>query len=200
MPTYPLTLPDFELVGARMRLLRGTTKVQSPFTGKRQVGELPFALWGLSFKLPILDEEESRDWKVFVAELRGQYGTFKALVPGYNGPTTGYAGAVGVVAGASQLGTSLVTDGWANSQSIFHKSNFFTVNNELKMLTAAASSNGSGQMTVSFEPALRSSPADNAVIEIANPYAVMASINDDMGWDISPPELYDMAFEAVEAF
>lgn len=200
MPTYPLDLPDVEFVSARLRIVRASTVVRSPFTGKTQAGELPFSLWALRFQLPVLDEEEARDWKVFVAQLHGQFGTFKAKIPGYTGPTTGYAGAQGLVNGADQTGLSLVTDTWANSSSLFHKGNWFTVNDELKMITADVSSNGSGAATLAFEPALRESPANNAPITFLDPYCIMSPVSDDSGWDIDAPELYSFAFEAAERF
>lgn len=201
MPTYPLDIPsNIEITGARIRMVRSTTLASSPFTGKRQAGEQAFALWAARFTLPSLEPLEAVDWRVFSLELRGRYGTFKFPIPNYTAPSSGYVGAAGLVQGANQVGTSLITDGWSISTLVLKKGDYFMVNGELKMMTADATTNGSGVVTLNFEPALRAAPADNAALTITNPYCVMAPITDDLGWDIEPPELYKFVFEAVEAF
>jgi len=201
MPTYPLTMPsNVPIISARIRMVRSTTIAASPFTGKRQAGEQAFAAWAIQFTLPELDAPEAVDWRVFALELRGRYGTFKFNIPNYTAPTSGYGGAAGLVNGANQVGTALITDGWSNSTLVLKKGDYFMVNNELKCMTADATTNGSGQATLNFEPALRYSPADNAALTITNPYCIVAPLSDDMGWDISPPELYKFVFEGVEAY
>ena len=199
---FPLDLPTTEwFTNLQWRMLRATSVQRSPFTGKRQALAQPFALWACQFTLAALEEADAIAWQAFLIELEGQAGTFKMPVFPYSGPRSGYAGAAGVVQGAGQLGTSLVTDGWSNSVPILNHGDWFTINDELKMVKGNKSSNGSGQATIDFMPPLRTSPADNAALNITSPYAVMSPVSDDLGWAITPPVMVGpIQLQAIEAF
>lgn len=200
-PSYPLTLPSSpEFEEFDMTLARRTSVGQSIFNGAEQRDEQPFALWFMSGLLPKLDVIEAREWQSFIVEMRGQVGTTQVPIPGYTGPSTGYAGSAGLVNGASQTGTDLITDGWSLSTSLFNKGDYITVNDELKMIMAAISSDGGGNATLAIEPALRFSPANNDPLEISVPYAVMRFPNDEMGWRLHHAMLSSVPFQMVEAF
>lgn len=285
MPTYPLTLPTGTgFKDAKLTLLRQTSVSTSIFTGKTQRGEQPMALWLFDGKLILMEDEKlARDWRATIVELHGQIGTFQLPVPGYVSPSTGYSDSAGLIFGASQTGLSLNTDGWAISSLIFNRGDYFTVNNELKivaqsngLLSAVVTAGGSGysindvltviggtgvaakltvtgvsadavttvalrkegsytinplliggaatgagtgatfdftmqtleeynsdvdgEMGVTFEAILRTSPANNAPLVIINPFSVMRLVNDDVGWQLSPPVLHAIGFRAIEDF
>lgn len=197
-----LDLPSKELFSnVEWRIIRATSVNRSPFTGKSQKLSQPFALWAAQFTLVDLEEADARLWRAFLIDLEGQAGSFKMPVPAYNGPSTGYVGAAGLVNGAAQLGTSLVTDGWSNNTTVLQRGDWFTVNDELKMCMATETTNGSGQVTIDFKPALRTSPADNAPLNITTPYAVMSPAGDEHGWSINPPvRIGPITLQAIEAF
>lgn len=76
-----------------------------------------------------------------------------------------------LVKGASQVGSSLVTDGWThNITGILKAGDIFTVNsiNTVYELTADANSDNSGNATLAISPDIYvgSSPADDAVLTI----------------------------------
>lgn len=201
MAVFPISLPaepGFE--DAEFKLIRNTTIAQSPFTGSSQRSEQPFALWAFKSSVPNMEEDRAREWRAILTELRGQVGTFKLIPPGYSGPSTGYSGPAGLVKGASQSGNSLITDGWSTNTLIFNRGDFLTVNNELKLLTADATTDGLGEVTLEFEAALRSSPPDNEPIVVTNPFVVMRLVRDDLGWRIRHPVLSTIQIEAMEAF
>lgn len=104
----------------------------------------------------------------FVNKQAGQYGVFD-WSPGASFATQGTGVGTPLVAGGSQSGTSLTTDGWGASQTVMKAGDFFSVAGDPKVyqLTADVTSNGSGQATMEFFPALRLTPADNAVIDIS---------------------------------
>jgi hypothetical protein len=125
---------------------------------------------------------------------RGQMGTAVGfdwyMDQNCNTHTTGTftTGSTPLVKGAAQTGSSLITDGWANSTAVILKGDVFTIANvnhvnpqslastgtaQQFVATANGTSDGSGNLTVSISPSITTgtgfqtvdaSPADNAAI------------------------------------
>lgn len=77
-----------------------------------------------------------------------------------------------LVNGASQLGSSLIADGFTASVAIPQLAYFsFSVSSHtyLHAVTSSGSANGSGQATMNIAPMLRVSPADNAALNFTTP-------------------------------
>lgn len=186
---------------ARFGLSSNALTFQSPLNGTVQTVEFPGARWMLTASLPPMKRDTASDWQSFFAQLRGMSGRFYAGDPKGRVPR-GTALGTPLVNGASQTGTSLITDGWTISQAAALKAgDYFQVGTELKVVLATVASNGSGQATITFEPPLRASPADNAPIITSNPVCIMRMTNNDQaGWDIEEAAVYGMAFSAVESF
>lgn len=201
MPTFPLAFPtEPGIQDAEILLLRKTNVAQSIFTGAEQRSENPFHLWTISGTIPVIDGDDAaaRDWRAFILELRGQVGTFNLPVPGITGPSTNYSGTAGVVKGASQLGDSVITDGWTASTPLLNRGDFFMIGGELKMCMANISTSGIGEATIVFEPAIVSSPADNSIVVLNNPFVTMRMATDTLSWNLTSPVLHSFNFEAVE--
>lgn len=172
----------------------------SPLNGYIQALYLPGTRWAATYTFPPMDGENAAILKAFLMSLEGSAGRFY-------GKDFSYAGARGVatgtplVNGASQTGGTLITDGWTAGQTgILKKGDYFTVNNELKMMTADVNSDGSGNATLQFKPNLRSSPNDNASIEVSAPTCVMMlTDNDQTQWEAEPPYIHSITINAVEA-
>ena len=85
----------------------------------------------------------------------------------------GAGGGTPLVNGASQTGASLITDGWPNTTTVLKAGDVINVGglNPVFRVLADATTNGSGQVTLSLDPPIRagSSPADNAAIVINSP-------------------------------
>ena len=95
------------------------------------------------------------------------------LMPGSGLAANGAGGGSPLVNGASQSGTSLVTDGWTAAAAVRMKAgDCFTVAglDVLFRATADISSDGSGNATITIEPPIvaGSSPANNAALTIAS--------------------------------
>ncbi len=104
-----------------------------------------------------------------MASLDGEYGRVKVRDWGRSGRTP--AG-VPVVDGANQTGTQIQSKGWTPGTVVLRQGDYFTVNDELKMVTADVTSAANGTAMIVFAPMLRGSPPANAVIEIAKPYGI----------------------------
>lgn len=176
-----ITLPTLRLAHATI----GMELIQSPLTttaGVSQITSFPSKLWHLSFATVAFhkDEDAYREWSLALNQLSDLANCFHFGPPDYDGPSTGYAGPTPVVNGGSQLGTSLICDGVSNSVPIVKAGDFasFTVtspggnsNRQLFKIAANASSNGSGQVTLTLTKPIRQAPANDATVQIFTPTA-----------------------------
>lgn len=171
---------DWALVG-------NTQAFASPLSGAVQTLELPSPRWRFAMEFRNLLEPDAALLQAFLVQLRGRSGRFYMHNMARSAPR-GVATGTPLVNGAAQTGNTLATDGWPPSTTgILKAGDFFGVNGELKMLVADASSNVSGQATLTFEPPLRASPADNAAITTSQPTATFMLDEDAMRWVTHPP-------------
>lgn len=179
------------------RLVQPAQQNISQWTGARQVLASGRGWWECSLTLPpIVGETAVNSWRAFTALARGAANDFRVPV---NELSQSSSTATPQINGANQTGRSLNTDGWPNSTTVLYAGQFVTIGNQLLQLTADISSNASGQATISFEPAIRVSPSDNAAIEFKNPYALMYFV-EDPGYSVEPGLVYSMSFNLRESF
>ena len=76
----------------------------------------------------------------------------------------------------------------------------FSSHSKVYMVTADASTNGSGQTTLAIEPALMATIADNESIMVANVPITVSMAGDLVESSFQPPLLYDYSLSAVESF
>lgn len=188
---------------AKFSLRSNTQLFTSPLNRSSQTLELPGAVWGGDFTLPpIQDPAIAAAWAVFFVQLRGQSGRFYAGDPKGATPR-GTPTGTPLVAGASQTGTSLTTDGWTPSKTVFKAGDYFSVTGgsrrEMKKIVADATSDGSGNATLTFEPPIRNSPADNAAITVSSATCIMMLADDTVSWDEAEASIWGFSFSAVEA-
>jgi len=179
MPT--LTFPTLSRQPSSiMMLLRPNTMVfESPLNGAVQTTDLPGARWICEITYDNLFKADRLLMQAFLAQLRGRAGRVYLWDMSHPIPAGSATGSP-LVNGASQTGATLITDGWTAGQSpIIKAGDLFAVNGELKRIVSDANSNGSGQATLTFEPPLRASPVDNAVITVDKPKFTGMLIDDD---------------------
>jgi hypothetical protein len=110
----------------------------------------------------------------FVMKQRGQYESFQVVPPVLNAGLGSPAGTP-LVNGADQTGRSVVTDGWDASITIFKAGDFLKFANHDKVykVVTDATSDGSGDSTITIEPPLVTSPAtDSAITYTSVPFTV----------------------------
>lgn len=185
---------------ADITLSRIDFETRSIFNSKRQVLAYPSgSAWRLSCDFVPMTDMQAGEWRAFFARMRGRQNWFQCPVPQYYGPTTGYTGPAGTVSGAGQVGHSLNVTGLTPSTPILRAGDFFTVNNQLKMAVENASSNGSGNATFTFEPALRGSPANGAALNLSNPYFLCAATDSDVAsWGLRLIRESEFSFSGME--
>jgi hypothetical protein len=154
-------------------------------------------MWKATLTMSSLDELEAIAMEALLFEMDGLAGRVKLHD---FGRTPRVVNGTPRVNGANQLGTNLNTDGWTANTLVLKKGDYFTVNDELKYVLANVTSNASGQASIKFAPQLRVAPADNLVLEVANPYAIFRLVNDENGVERKPAFDNDFSLEFIEAF
>jgi hypothetical protein len=161
--------PDIPISVFGISLNQNIATFQSSFTRQRQ--KVPVAggisdRWEGAIRTPPLRPVQVRTMMNFLVKV-GVYGRFTIEHPDYSGAESGES--IGLVKGAGQSGKSLLIDGFTPSTLILEEGEWFQVRDEFKRVTANATSNGAGEITVFFEPTLRVSPADNDPVDIGSP-------------------------------
>ena len=147
---------------------------QSPFSYETQVADWGGEAWSYEIQFYSQNGDDGRALAAFFTNLKGRSGTFILKDPsGFNSASLGTP----LVNGASQSGYSLITDGWTPSITVLKAGYFIQLGTDdtsrLHMVTEDATSDGSGNATLTIWPAIRETPADNAVIVTDEPGVVL---------------------------
>ncbi len=140
--------------------------------------------------------------QAFVIAQRGQWDNFTMLLPGHKAPQ-GVATGTPLVNGAGQSGRTLATRGWSASVTGILKAGDFiglTGQTKVYMVTADASTDASGNATLTIEPALMGSPADGAALIVRNVPFTLALASDTLEMAVQPPVLYNFSLSLLEAY
>lgn len=182
------------------KLQRASNALRSKYTGQGQIVVFPYAVWMLQGTLVEYDGLDAGRIRSFLALLDGQKNTFRLPVPGFSKPMTGYAGNAFVNGAVAARAMSMAIDGMGANTSIVAEGDYFTINDELKIVTQAGATNALGQMVINFKPGLRAAVADNSVVIFQNPTCLMRAVDDDVaGWGVSAPIRQQTSFNAIEA-
>lgn len=174
-----------------------TRQFKSPFTGTSQTSPFPACHWNASLTINNLTRDRLRTLEVFLLQLRGAAGRFRIGDQAYNEPR-GLAQGTPVVDGSGQYGGALKITGCTPNQNFMRVGDYITVNHELKRLIADANADSGGKTTLRFEPNLRNSPADGAVIVVRDTYAVMRLVDDNQVQTKRAPMFGSITLKLVE--
>lgn len=196
MPTSP------GFTDTRFGIMANTRIFQSPISNTIQTVEAQGARWMATYSLPPMKRSQAAEWMAFLVQLRGRAGRFYGFDPKGKVPLGRAIAEIPLVKGDSQTGTSLITDGWSPSvANALKKGDYFSVNNELKMITENIDSDSGGNATLVFEPPLRASPTNNQAVTVESATCIMMLSDDKQSmWDESTFKLYGLSFSAEEVF
>lgn len=196
-----LTWPTLSRAAPRVldfSLVPNTQSFSSPLSGSVQTVEMPGARWQMSFVMENLTETDSALLQAFLVKLRGRAGRFY-LHNFARATPRGTLSGTPLVKGAAQTGNTLAIDGCTVGSTLL-AGDFIGVNGELKMVVADATADGSGEMSLTIEPPLRSSPADNAAITTTRPTATFMLANDEIKWNTQPGKFTSVPIDCIEAW
>ena len=201
--TYPLTPPTSPRVQSIIfTAMNRVAETESPFTYSTQSQAFAGQRWAADVTLPPMRREQAAQWVSFLVSLRGSFGDFLLGNP-MACVARGVGGGSPVVSGASQTGSDLNITGATASTTGWLKAGDYIqlgagIDQRLHMVTADANSDGSGNVSLSIEPALRSSPADNLAIVVANCKGVFRLSSNETGWNANAVSTYGLTFAVRE--
>lgn len=189
-------LPISRVTNASRSLGAAATVTRSPFTGSRQVQDWGGSWWQYQIEFSTIADAEGRRLSAFLSALRGPVGSFI-----FRDPFIKNAVGLGspVVNGAGQTGNTLVTSGWTGTGLV--AGDFFSLGSgsalRLYQVTADAPPSG-GAATLQIIPALRSSPASGAPLNVVNP-GVLLCVDGPIPTQIGLADFYQFSISAREA-
>lgn len=196
-----LTWPTLTRAAPRVldfSLVPNTQSFGSPLSGAVQTVEMPGARWKMSFVMENLTEADAAVFQAFLVKLRGRAGRF-TLHNFARATPRGTISGTPLVKGAAQTGNTLAIDGCTVGSTLL-AGDFIGVNGELKMVVADATANGSGEMSLTIEPPLRSAPADNAAITTDRPTVTFMLSADEIKWSTQPGKFSSFPIDCVEVW
>lgn len=192
-----IPFPSILFSSVELSLQRAGQVLRSRYSGKRQSLVWPYALWTAEAKPITYDQfsdTEVRALRAFLVDLEGQVNIFRVPLIGAEKPSTNYLGAEGVVAGAGQIGKAINTSGWANNTLIARRGDWVSINDELKMLMADATTSATGTVTLSIKPAMRKAAPNGTAVKLRNITVLMSATKDDVAkWSMKYPLQYEFA-------
>ncbi len=183
--------------------LQGLTQEhRSPLSGAVQTQELPGAHWTARIEYHNVAGADARALQAFIGKMRGRAG--RVYVPNFGRPTpAGVGGGTPVVAGAGQTGSTLnVSGGPLSTTDWLVAGDLVGVNGQVYMVTANATTDGSGAAALAIAPPLRSSPASLSAVTLSYPTFVGMLADDRQGWTYEAGHLGRLTFifDLVEVF
>jgi hypothetical protein len=194
--TNPVALPASPVpVRTRFELVRLAGLAVSPFTGVGQAQDWAGAVWRAQVQLPPMLRATADAWCAWAALLRGrvnwtQFGDWDRRTP--RGTW-----AAPLVNGAGQTGNTLVVDGMGAGGTA-KAGDHFQLGNGLHVIVADATADGGGNATIQFEPALRTTPADNDPLTVTNAKGLFRLDSSSVPWDSDALAVHGISFSATE--
>ena len=156
--------------------------------------------WLLEIEFPPMTRSEFAPVYAFAVKQRGQYETFTYYPPTVSSPQ-GTATGTPVVNGAQSAGdNTIVTDGWSNSITALKAGDFlkFAGHDKVYMVVEDATSDGSGNATLTIEPPLRSSVADDEGITVSDVPFTVRFADDIAEFDGGAPNIFSFNMGLIE--
>lgn len=170
---------------------------KSTFNQSVNTHRFPGGMWQAQLQFKNLTRAQSDSLRVFLYRLGGANGRF--LLWDFTKPGKPVMGNP-VVAQNSQTGGLLLTSGWLPNRLILQAGEYFSVNNELKMVMNDVWSSSIGFATLEFEPWLRKSPKQGAPIVTETPTGMFKLIDDKQGNFQYRALFSDVSIAVEEAF
>lgn len=167
MPTYPIEFSSSSPRTERLVLNRRQSASESPHTYAVQVVNTA-SQWVLEWTWPPLRLAEAETVMAWLISLRGQIGTFRYR-PRQSRTSTLTGRTLAAVGFAYNAAISV--GGWgAGAASQLRPGQFFQVGDQLlRIVEAPTNADGSGRVTISFEPELRRNMASGSPVNFVNP-------------------------------
>lgn len=162
--------------------------------------QVPGHKWRISLSFDPMSQDNFMELYSFALEQQGTFGTFQYVPPDLATPRGAFGGTP-VVDGAGQTGTTLNVRGASISITNWgRKGDPFLIagNNKVYRLTQNANTDGTGDVTLTFQPELIIAYADGAALTTSNVPFTMNFANDSLLTDITSPTIYGFSVDMLE--
>jgi len=204
--TYPLVLPDDNgIAQITFSMINVVGLSQSPFTLKSQTIKYSGEAWTANVALPPLKRDMAEQWVVFLASLKGKYGTFlmgdpNGLVPrGSAAVTPGSP----IVSGALQTGETINIAGAPASRiGYLLKGDYVQFGSGLgaslhKVLEDVNTTAG-GLASLTVWPSVTRSPANSSPVVVNSAKGLFRLSYNENSFSINQISSYGLAFDCME--
>lgn len=170
--SYPIPFPTTcAIVSCDMYVQRNQT-VERGDDGTPQTTRKLGDRWVGTVQIRLMTASEARDYLGWIAALQGMIGTFTMEHPDYSEAAGSSSGDTGRIKGGSQTGNAIDTDGWAANATFkrgdIHQIGATGAGCRLKMVMEDAQADGSGNVTLHYDPPVYTAHADNTTIYTEN--------------------------------
>lgn len=205
--TYPLNTPtNIGIANITLMAENAVAVSQSPFTFQQQIVAHAGQRWAASVSLPPMKRQDAETWVAFLLSMKGQVGTFLLGDPNCQTPQGSASTNAGtpLVSGGGQTGDSLVVDGLpANTTNYLKAGDYIQLGSgataSLHKVLTNVDTDSTGGALLEIWPSLRSSPADNAPVVVANTKGRFRLKENMTQWSINEISSYGITFDCVEA-
>ena len=204
--SYPLTFPSHTGIrGVSLRAINAVVYERSPFTFAGQAQASAGQMWGADVTLPPMKYADAEQWMAWLISLRGQLGTFTMGDP-MRCVARGSARGTDtvVVNGAGQTGQDLnITSNQLSKTGYLKAGDYIQLGSgstaTLHKVLVDASTNGSGNATLTLWPHVRTAPANAATVVVQNAVGRWRLAGNETEWSINEALIYGVSFSAMEA-
>ena len=178
------------------------TLVTRAISGRRQVRQIAGHRWEMRAKYPPMTRAEFAPIYAFLIKQRGEFESFTVTPPTIS-TGQGNLGGTPLVNGASQTGRSVATDGWTAGVLVLKAGDFikFAGHSKIYMMTVdETSADPATTATLTIEPALLESPANNEAITHTNIPFTMALSGEVQEFALGTSGLFVYELDMEEAF
>ena len=200
--TEPFAHPATGIRSIRWRPRSVVAVGRSEFTLQSQAQAHQGQMWVFDVSLTKLSGDTAEEWRGFFLKCNGRERTFLLGDPS-RATARGAATGTPLVKGASQTGIELITDGWTPSVTgILKAGDYIQLGSgataRLHQIAQDVDSDAAGNATLDIWPRLRASPADNAVIVVANCQGVFRLAANENPVDIDEAMFHESRFTVGE--
>ena len=195
--TFPTTIAPRALNFSSNR----PTNTSYTLSGKRSTKLFASQYFSFTITMPLMTQAQFQEYHAFLVKQKGSFETFDIDYP-LDNQGAGKANTSVLTREAHSVGDSTIAvDGISASQDDALKAGDlikFSGHNKVYMVTADVNANGLGQSTISIEPPLQATLADDESVDMNKPTFKVALMQDDILYSTDALGLFSLSFEVRE--